>query len=124
MERGIEEKNKMISLENMYNCMTAYDRLLNDKTYVISASTLMLVLRHLYYVGRHVLIGASTLLLVLRHLCYLGRHVLITTSTLLLVLRHFCYMGRHVSVQYCTIPSGSWRTVSISFMVSGLGKQL
>ena len=34
------------------------------------------------------------------------------------------YMGRHVSVQYCTIPSGSWCTVSISFMVPGLGKRL
>ena len=47
-----------------------------------------------------------------------------SVTALLLVLRHFCYVSRHVSVQYCTIPSGSWCTMPISFMVPGLGKRL
>ena len=44
----------MISFENTYNCMTAQDRILNDKTYMISASALLLVLWRFYHVGRHV----------------------------------------------------------------------
>ena len=54
MKRNIEEKNKMISSKNTYNCMSALDRILNDKTYMISASALLLVLRRFYHVGRHV----------------------------------------------------------------------
>ena len=44
----------MISSENTYNCMTAQDRILNGKTYMISVSALVLVFRHFYHVGRHV----------------------------------------------------------------------
>ena len=36
---------------------------------------------------------------------------------LLLVLRHFCYVGRHVFVQYCTVPSGTYYVVSLSFSI-------
>ena len=85
-------------------------------TSLISASALLLVLRHFCYVGRHVLINVLALLLVLQHFCYMGRHVLINALALLLVIRHFCYMGRHVlisasalllyamTLQYCTVP--------------------
>ena len=56
--------------------------------------------------------SASVLLLVLRHFCYVGRHVLISASTLLL-----CAM----TLQYCTVPSGTYCVVSYSFLITGLG---
>ena len=45
-------------------------------------------------------------------------------STLLLMLRHLCYMGRHVlcfntSAQYCTVPSGTYCVVFLSFSIRG-----
>ena len=100
---------------------------------MISASALLLVLRHFCYVGRHVMISASAVLLVLRNFYYVGKHVLISVSALVLVLRHFCYVGRHVLIsasalllcattpQYCTVPSGTYYFVSYSFLITGLG---
>ena len=61
---------------------------------------------------RHVLISASELLLVLRHFCYVGRHVLISASALL-----FCA----TALQYSTVSSGTYCTMSDSFIITGLG---
>ena len=116
----------MIGSENTCNCMITLDRILNDKTYMISASALLLVLRRFYYVGRHVyMTSASALLLVFRHFYYVGRHVYMTNaSALLLVFRHFYYVGMYVSVQYCSVPSGIYCTESNSFFISGPRKQI
>ena len=78
------------------------------------------------------------------NLCYVGKHIfdqcfdtsssattsvtwagmsLISASALLLMLRHFCYVGRHVSIQYCTVPSGTYCVVSLSFIVIDLCRQ-
>ena len=65
----------------------------------------------------------SALLLVLRHFYCIGRHVLIGASELLLVLQHFCYVGRHVSVQYCIVPSGTYCATSYSFLMIGMCSQ-
>ena len=94
----------MISPENTYNCMTAYDRILNDKTYMISALALQLVLERFYYVGRHV-------------------HM-ISALALLLVLWRFYYVGRHVYVPYRTVPSGIYYTESHSFFISGPSQRM
>ena len=94
----------MIGSENTYNYMIAQDRILNDKTYMISASALLLVLRRFYYVGSHVYMTSA--------------------SALLLVFQHFYYMGRHVSVQYCNVRSGIYCTESNSFFISGPSKQI
>ena len=65
-----------------------------------------------YEMIRHVLISASTLMLVLRHFCYMGRHVLISVSALL-----FCA----TALQYCTVSLGTYCAVSDSFIITGLG---
>ena len=39
---------------------------------------------------------------------------LFSTLALMLVLRHLCYVGRHVSIQYCTIPLGTYCAVSVT----------
>ena len=116
----------MIISENTYNCMTAKDLILNDMTYMISASALLLVLQRFYYVGRHVhMISASALLLVLRYFYYVGRHVYMTSaSAILLVFRHFYYVGRHVYVPYCTVPLGIYSIESYSFFISGPRKRM
>ena len=56
--------------------------------------------------------SALALLLVLRHLCYVGRHVLISASALLLCA---------TTSQYCTVPTGTYCVVSYSFLITGLG---
>ena len=111
----------------------------------VSASALLLVLRHSCCVCSHILIGASALLLVLRHSCWcFGTPVgatalllrgqprfnrcfgtLVGASTLLLVLWHSCCVYRHVLVgttipQYCIIPSGTYCVASYSFLMIGL----
>ena len=101
---------------------------------LIGASALMLVLRHFCYVGRHVLIGASALLLVLRYFCYVGRHsdrcfgTPATATTLLLrgQARSDQCFGTPASAttpQYCIVPSGTYYSVSYSFLMIGLGSQ-
>ena len=110
MKRNIEEKNKMISSENTYNCMTAQDRILNDKTYMISASALLLVFRHFYHVGRHVHMISA--------LARIHDQCFGTPAS----VRHFYHVGRHVSVPYRTVPSSLYCTESHSFFISGPSK--
>ena len=59
--------------------------------------------------------SATALLLVLRHFYYVGRHVLISASALLL-----CAMAP----QYCTVSSGTYCVVSYSFLITGLGNPI
>ena len=110
MKRNIEEKNKMISSENMYNCMTAQDRILYDKTYMISASTLLLVLRRFYHVGRHVHMISA--LARIHDQCF---STPASVSTLLL-----CGQARLCSVPYCTFGYILYR---VSFIVYLRSKQ-
>ena len=91
---------------------------------MFSATTLLHYARHLYYMDRHVSVqcngtSASATALLLRgqaRLCSMRRHSCI-------VLWHLCYVGRHVSIQYCTIASGTYCVVSLSFIVTGLYRQ-
>ena len=93
-------------------------------TSLFSATALQLVLRHFYYMGRHVSIqcddtptsvmalllhGQARLYSVRRHSC--------------IVLRHLYYVGRHISVQYYTVPSGTYCVVFLLFIVTSLYKQ-
>ena len=74
---------------------------MNELASLISVSALLLVLRHFYYVGRHV-----------SDQCY-NTYVmwattsLINASALLLVLRHFCYVGKQVSDQSFGSPASA-----------------
>ena len=58
------------------------------------------------------MISASALLLVLRHFCYVGRHILISASALLLCA---------TAPQYYTVLSGTYCVVSYSFLMTSLG---
>ena len=87
--------------------------------------------------NRHVLSVRQHSCIMLRHFYYVGRHVSVHYATLLLVLRHLCYVGRHVSVQcddtpaLCYDTSVMWANmylfstvlVSVSFIVTGLYRQ-
>ena len=84
--------------------------------------------------NRHILSVRQHSCIMLRHFYYVGRHVSVHYATLLLVLRHLCCVGRHVSVQCDDIPALCYDTsvmradtslfstvlVSISFIVTGL----
>ena len=97
---------------------------MNEYACLFSAMTLLHCARHICYVGRHVYVqcddpppSATTLLLRGQaHLCSVRRHSCI-------VLRHLYYVGKHVSIQYCTVPLGTYCVASLSFIVIGLYKQ-
>ena len=78
------------------------------------------------------LINDSTLLLVLRHFCYVGRHVsnhffgtptsdtsvTWASTSLISALALLLYA---TTPQYCTVPSGTYCAMSYSFLITGLG---
>ena len=81
---------------------------------LISALTLLLVLRHFCYVGRHVFdkcfgTPASAMSLLLH-----GQILFVSASTLLLCV---------TTPQYCIVPSGTYYAVSYSFLITGLVSQ-
>ena len=59
-------------------------------------------------------------------LCYVGRHVLFSTSVLLISSTTLLFSASALvlcatTLQYCTVSSGTYRVVSYSFIITGLG---
>ena len=86
-------------------------------TSLISASALLLVLRHFCYMGKHVsdqcfdTPASATALLLHGQARIVLRYSLINASALLLCA---------TAPQYCTVPSGTCCAVSYSFLITGL----
>ena len=113
---------------------------------LISASALLLVLRHSCYVGRHVLfstlvllisattlllstsvllISATTLLISTSILLISATALLLSTSILLISATALLFSGSALFLcatapQYCIVPSGTYCVASYSFLMFGL----
>ena len=85
----------------------------------ISASALLLVLRHFCYVGRHVLFSTLVLLISATALLFSTLVLLISATTLLLSAPALLLCA--TALQYCIVTSDTICVVSYSFIGTGLG---
>ena len=98
----------------------------------ISATALLLVLRHSCYVGRHVLFITSVLLISATALLFSTSVLLINATALLLSTSVFLISATALlfsasalllcatAPQYCIVPSGTYCAASYSFLMFGL----
>ena len=99
---------------------------------LIGASTLLLVLRHSCYVGRHVLFSTSVLLISATALLFStsvllisATELLLSTSVLLISATTLLFNASALFLcatapQYCIVPSSTYCAASYSFLMFGL----
>ena len=85
---------------------------------MISDSTLLLVLRHTCYVGRHVLFSTSILLISATTLLLSTSVLLISATTLLFSASTLLLCA--TTPEYCIVPSGIYCVASYSLLMLGL----